>query len=126
MIGSMLSALGDILFYKVLVQKKNELDRLKMIVGGYFKATHLGDTIDFYAKESANSLAFKADAIAPHTDISHFEYAPDFSSFHCLKQSRSGAFSILIDGFKIAQHLREQDPESYKLLANHRLTYRDL
>ena len=36
---------------------------------------------------------------------------------HCLKQSETGGESLLVDGFKAAQILRDEHPDSFRLLS---------
>ena len=57
--------------------------------------------------------------------MSKYKSSFQFLALHCLKQSGSGGDSTLIDGFKVAQQLKQQDPTSYDLLANYRVAYRD-
>src|SRR5271156_3777829 len=44
--------------------------------------------------------------------ISHLTY-----SQHCLKQSETGGDSLLVDGYKAAQILRDEHPDSYRILS---------
>jgi len=54
--------------------------------------------------------------LPPHTDESYRHDAPGISFFHCLEAAPRGGESILVDGFRAAQQLRESDPESFRVL----------
>ncbi|MGI9318230.1 MAG: TauD/TfdA family dioxygenase [bacterium] len=49
----------------------------------------------------------------PHTDESYRHSPPGISFFHCLKASDAGGHSILVDGFRAAQSLRDSDSEGF-------------
>ena len=58
------------------------------------------------------------DYLPPHTDESYRHDAPGISFFHCLEASPRGGESILVDGFKAAQVLRDTDSESFDVLTS--------
>lgn len=54
--------------------------------------------------------------LPPHTDESYRHEAPGISFFHCLQAAPEGGESILVDGFMVANQLRQQDVEAFVTL----------
>ena len=57
-------------------------------------------------------------ALAPHTDEPYRQHPPGITFFHVLVQSDEGGDSILIDGLHVAETLRSEDPEAFRLLSS--------
>lgn len=58
-------------------------------------------------------------AVPPHTDEA-FRYAPPgVNVLGCLRPADDGGETILVDGFQVAERLRESDPEAFDLLCRH-------
>ena len=55
--------------------------------------------------------------LPPHTDESYRHEAPGISFFHCLQAAPEGGESILVDGFKAAQELRDRDSDAFNTLS---------
>ncbi|MFT5505956.1 MAG: gamma-butyrobetaine dioxygenase [Gammaproteobacteria bacterium] len=56
--------------------------------------------------------------LGPHTDTCWRQTLIGILFMHCLKSHDDGGCSMLVDGFKVAQRLKEESPESFDLLAN--------
>lgn len=57
-----------------------------------------------------------ANALELHTDEPYRVDPPGITLFHVLQQSEHGGDSTLADGINIANRLREQDPEAFRIL----------
>ncbi|MCP4767794.1 MAG: DUF971 domain-containing protein [Gammaproteobacteria bacterium] len=55
--------------------------------------------------------------LAPHTDEPYRIDPPAITFFHVLAQSRQGGASTLIDGFRLAELLRQQNPGAFSILS---------
>jgi gamma-butyrobetaine dioxygenase len=55
--------------------------------------------------------------LGPHTDTCWRQTLIGVLFMHCLKSHDDGGCSMLVDGFKVAQRLREESPESFDLLS---------
>jgi gamma-butyrobetaine dioxygenase len=55
--------------------------------------------------------------LGPHTDTCWRQTLIGLLFMHCLKSHEDGGCSMLVDGFKVAQRLREESPESFDLLS---------
>jgi len=66
-----------------------------------------------------NIGATAANSQAPHSDETWRHGPPGINLFHCLRAHPAGeGASIFVDGIGAAQALRQEDPESFKLLAS--------
>src|SRR5207237_1001866 len=67
---------------------------------------------------NANDLAYTSLALDPHTDNPYRAPVPGIQLLHCLVNETSGGLSTLVDGFAVAQALRERHPQAFALLAS--------
>jgi gamma-butyrobetaine dioxygenase len=84
---------------------------------GYVRETNYGRLFDVRAEAQASNLAFTRLAISPHTDNPYRDPVPTMQLLHCLCNTVEGGESVLVDGFRAAADLREQDRESFERLA---------
>ncbi|MFO1056442.1 MAG: trimethyllysine dioxygenase [Dongiaceae bacterium] len=83
---------------------------------GYIRHTIFGGFWDFTANMAFKDTAYTTMAIGPHTDGTYSNDPPGLQLFHCLAFGGSGGESTLVDGFRIADILRQEDPEAFALL----------
>ena len=87
---------------------------------GYLRATIFGSLWDFTADLAKADTAYTTLELRPHTDGTYALDAPGLQFFHCLEFSGRGGESVLVDGFRIADELRQDDPEAYATLGGGR------
>jgi gamma-butyrobetaine dioxygenase len=94
---------------------------------GYARDTNFGVYFDVRSVPDACDLAYTSLFLDPHTDNPYRSPVPGVQLLHCLVNETSGGLSTLVDGFAAAEALREQDPESFLILARTpvRFRYRD-
>jgi len=68
--------------------------------------------------ENPDDTAFTSLAIEPHTDGTYVYDAPGLQTLHCLKKDSVGGESQLVDGLAIAEKMRIECPNYFKLLSN--------
>lgn len=83
---------------------------------GYPRETNYGSLFDVRVEPSPTNLAFTGRAIAPHTDNPYRDPVPTLQLLHCLSNAAEGGDSGLVDGFRAAAILREEDPSGFALL----------
>nr|CAH0103769.1 unnamed protein product [Daphnia galeata] len=94
---------------------------------GFIKKTHYGEEFSVQAKANATNVAYTQGYLQLHTDLPYYEYKPGINLLHCYIQYKGmGGDSLLTDGFKIAEWLRENDPGAYKCLVETRVTWSDV
>lgn len=69
------------------------------------------------------NLAFTAGPLEMHTDLPGEEAAPGLQFLHCLENTVEGGLSLFLDGAAVAEALREEDPEAFRLLATYEIPF---
>ncbi|KAF2852175.1 Trimethyllysine dioxygenase [Plenodomus tracheiphilus IPT5] len=84
----------------------------------FIRETHYGGFYDFTADLASKDTAYTNIALEAHTDTTYFSDPAGLQAFHLLSHTDgSGGASLLVDGFKVAEQLRQQDPKAYDTLA---------
>ncbi|HEX3930331.1 MAG TPA: TauD/TfdA family dioxygenase [Nocardioides sp.] len=83
---------------------------------GFPRETNYGRLFDVRVEPSPTNLAFTGRAIAPHTDNPYRDPVPTLQLLHCLSNAAEGGESGLVDGFRAAAILREEDRDAFDLL----------
>ncbi|KAF2644902.1 Trimethyllysine dioxygenase [Massarina eburnea CBS 473.64] len=84
----------------------------------FIRETHYGGFYDFTADLASKDTAYTNIALEAHTDTTYFSDPAGLQAFHLLEHSGGeGGASLLVDGFKVARDLCEEDPEAYEILA---------
>ncbi|MFT5260911.1 MAG: trimethyllysine dioxygenase, partial [Gammaproteobacteria bacterium] len=60
--------------------------------------------------------AYSTSYLEPHTDGTYYHDAAGLQMFNCLQFDGRGGGSTQVDGFAIAEQIRQGDPEAYKTL----------
>lgn len=84
----------------------------------FIRETNFGTIFNVQAKADANSTAYTDLRLPLHTDLPTRELQPGLQFLHCLVNDAAGGESILVDGFKIAEHMREHYPEEFESLSS--------
>jgi trimethyllysine dioxygenase len=84
---------------------------------GYVRETIFGGVWDFTANLAFKDTAYTSAGIGPHTDGTYSIDSPGYQMFHCLKFDGTGGESTLVDGFKIADLIRQADPMAFEVLS---------
>lgn len=89
-------------------------------VAKYFGSVHLNNYGRVFDVRTGTNLTLGSNTgkyLGPHTDESYRHCAPGITLFHCLAASLDdGGETILVDGFKAAEVLKESDPASFDIL----------
>ena len=91
---------------------------------GATRATNFGDHFSVHTKPNANNLAYTSRSLPLHTDLPNQLYPPDFQFLHCVSNSVAGGESQLVDGWKVAEDLRQEEPGSFELLSTISIPFR--
>ena len=90
---------------------------------GIVRPTSWGTVFDVVSMIDANSVAYTNLPLVTHTDEGYRDPAPTVQLQHFLRSDTSGGMATLTDGFKVAADLRAQQPEMFRLLAEHTLHF---
>lgn len=91
---------------------------------GFLRRTNFGETFRVETKPDPNNLAYTSHALALHTDLPNQEMPPGFQFLHCVRNDAAGGGSVFLDSFRIAERLREKDPQGFALLSTVPIPYR--
>ena len=76
-------------------------------------------------EESQKSVANSQINLIPHTDDAYQYAPPGIIFFHCLMANNDGSGqSTFVDGFQIAEVLRQEDSEAFDLLCRYEVPFR--
>lgn len=92
---------------------------VEAVVGsfGFVRETNYGRVFDVRSKPAVANLADTTRALEPHTDNPYRDPVPGLQLLHCLADSAVGGETRLVDGFAIAELLRQHHAEDFAVLA---------
>ena len=86
---------------------------------GYIRETNYGKFFEVRSEISAVNLAYTNLGLQAHTDNPYRDPAPTIQILYCIENSASGGDSKVVDGFKAAILLKEENPEYFDLLTKY-------
>lgn len=95
-----------------------EVDAIGELVAriGIVRETNFGVLWDVKSEPNPISNANTALPLPPHTDLPTREYQPGLQFLHCILNETEGGANILVDGFRIAELIRDEHPADYEIL----------
>jgi len=91
----------------------------------FIRESNFGVLFNVQSKTNADSNAYTAFNLPLHSDLPTRELQPGLQFLHCLVNNATGGESIFVDGFAIAQALREEDPAAFKALCDIPVEFRN-
>jgi gamma-butyrobetaine dioxygenase len=91
---------------------------------GPIRHSNFGQYYDVISMPNPNASAYTAMALELHTDLANWRWPPDYQLLFCVRNDAVGGGSVLADGFKVAEDLRNEDPDAFALLTEHAVTFR--
>ena len=91
---------------------------------GPVRASNFGEYYDVVSKPRPNASAYTPMGLELHTDLANWRSPPDIQLLFCLRNSVVGGESVFADGFRVAEDLRDADPEAFRLLSTQPVEYR--
>ncbi len=91
---------------------------------GFLRTTNFGTTFEVINKPDPNNLAYTSVALPLHTDLPNQEVPPGYQFLHCLANEATGGGSLFADGFAMAEDLRKEDPEAFRILCEVPIPFR--
>ncbi|NXG52932.1 BODG dioxygenase, partial [Psilopogon haemacephalus] len=105
--------------------RQGELLKLGQRVG-FLRLTFYGPTWQVQDKADANNVAYTTGKLCFHTDYPALQHPPGVQFLHCIKQTDAGGESEVVDGFRVCDKLREQNPQAYQILSSTAVDYTDV
>lgn len=70
------------------------------------------------------NVAHTAKGLSPHNDFASYKNQPSVQALHMLENECEGGESIIVDGWKVAEDLRKENPEYFDILQNFNVPFR--
>lgn len=86
---------------------------------GYVRETHYGRMFEVRTEVNPSNLAYTPLGLQAHTDNPYRDPTPSMQILYCLENSAEGGDSMVVDGFRVVERLREESAEVFELLARH-------
>lgn len=86
---------------------------------GYVRETNYGRWFDVRAEVNPSNLAYTNLGLQAHTDNPYRDPVPTLQLLMCLENTVEGGDSVVVDGFRAAQVLKDQHPDSFDLLSRY-------
>ena len=80
---------------------------------GPVRETQFERVFNVRSRADADSNAYTTGALSGHVDLPTWEATPGIQILHCLENTVIGGESVMIDGFSIADDLREHEPDIF-------------
>jgi len=84
---------------------------------GLLRDMNWGKIFEIIAKPEGEYIANRGFALDAHSDAATREYMPGFQIFQCVENRSKGGESFWVDGFRIAEIMREKYPKDFALLS---------
>ncbi|MEI7051094.1 MULTISPECIES: gamma-butyrobetaine dioxygenase [Pseudomonas] len=91
----------------------------------FIRESNFGVLFNVQSKTDADSNAYTAFNLPLHTDLPTRELQPGLQFLHCLVNDAEGGESIFVDGFAIANALRQEAPELFQALCEIPVEFRN-
>ncbi|WP_425403104.1 2-trimethylaminoethylphosphonate dioxygenase [Hwanghaeella sp.] len=91
---------------------------------GFVRETNYGRLFDVRSVENPTNMAFTSAGLMVHTDNPYRDPVPGLQLLHCLQNETDGGGSLFVDGFQVADRLRRDDPEAFRILSTTWLPFR--
>jgi alpha-ketoglutarate-dependent taurine dioxygenase len=95
-----------------------------MTLIGRVAETNYGLVFDVRAVPQPENLAYSDLGLGLHTDNPYRDPVPGFQALHTLLAAPDGGASLYADGFALAEHLRQSQPEAFAILTRTAVPFR--
>ncbi len=92
---------------------------------GKYRETFFGTPFEVINIPKPNNQAYTADSLPNHTDLPYYEYVPGYQFLHCLKNDSEGGSSTAVDGFAVANYIKNKEFKKFKLLIQNEVIFKD-
>ncbi|XP_071947705.1 gamma-butyrobetaine dioxygenase-like [Antedon mediterranea] len=91
----------------------------------YPRQTCYGEDFVVKSNPDPTNLAYTSYRLCLHTDLPFYKYEPGIQILHCIQSSEHGGSNEFADGFKVADDLRQKDPDIYDILSSVHINFVD-
>ena len=91
---------------------------------GSVRTTNWGKLFNVVSKPNPNDLAYTALELKSHSDNPYRKPVPGIQLLHCIANESTGGDSSLVDGFSVAEYLKNNNKEFYRILTNTNVNFK--
>ena len=84
---------------------------------GYVRETNYGKLFEVRTEVNPTNLAYTGLGLQAHTDNPYRDPMPTVQVLYCLESSAKGGENMVVDGFAVAQKLRDENPDYFDALS---------
>jgi gamma-butyrobetaine dioxygenase len=97
-----------------------ELDAVGVVARrvGIIRETNFGLLWDVRSEPEPITNANTPLSLPPHVDLATREYQPGLQFLHCIENSATGGEGVYLDGFRVAEILRDEHPDDFRVLTS--------
>lgn len=108
---------------KNLPKKNNFIVKFANSIGS-IRPTNFGKYFNVKSLPKPNDLAYTSLPLSPHTDNPYRKPVPCIQLLHCIENEVSGGNSTLVDGFKVANYLKDNNPTFFEILTQIKVKFK--
>ncbi|MGI9410173.1 MAG: 2-trimethylaminoethylphosphonate dioxygenase [Hyphomicrobiaceae bacterium] len=86
---------------------------------GFVRETNYGRHFEVRTEVNPTNLAFTGLGLQAHTDNPYRDPVPTVQVLYCLESSAAGGDNMVVDGFRVAERLREENQAWFDLLSTY-------
>lgn len=86
---------------------------------GYVRETNYGRHFEVRTEVNPTNLAYTGLGLQAHTDNPYRDPVPTVQVLYCLENSAEGGENMVVDGFRVAERLRDENPHGFDLLTRY-------
>ena len=91
---------------------------------GFVRETNFGKLFNVRSEKQPNDLAYTSIELESHTDNPYRKPVPSIQFLFCIENSCKGGDSTVVDGFKVAEDLKKENPKAFNILINTLINYK--
>ncbi len=86
---------------------------------GYVRETNYGRQFEVRTEVNPTNLAYTGLGLQAHTDNPYRDPVPTVQVLYCLESSAAGGENMVVDGFRAAHRLRDENPDWFDVLGRY-------
>lgn len=86
---------------------------------GYVRETNYGRHFEVRTQVNPTNLAYTGLGLQAHTDNPYRDPVPSLQVLYCLESSAAGGENMIVDGFRAAERLRQENSDWFTVLSDH-------
>ena len=90
---------------------------------GYVRETNYGRKFEVRSIKNPSNLAYTSKGLEAHTDNPYRDPVPSLQILYSIENSATGGESVVVDGFKAALKLKDENVEMFNVLSTYNVSF---